>query len=45
MIRDKNKYLKILKIEIKSLIKDISTVIDYEKELHDCQKHTTFCIS
>ena len=36
------KYITILKIELNSLKDDISVLIDYEKELHDKNKHTNF---
>lgn len=42
MLHDKEKYITILKIEIESLINDISSLIDYEKQLHDSNKHTNF---
>ncbi|MBN2834576.1 MAG: hypothetical protein JXR48_06375 [Candidatus Delongbacteria bacterium] len=42
MIYKKEKYLKILKLELSHLIEDISSVIAYEKELHDKLEHTNF---
>lgn len=42
MAQSKEQYLKILKLELTNLIGDISDLIDYEKELHDNNKHTNF---
>ncbi|QEN05795.1 hypothetical protein EW093_14155 [Thiospirochaeta perfilievii] len=42
MVVDQNKYLKILELELEHLVNDISSVIQYEKELHDNRTHTNF---
>lgn len=42
MSYDKDKYLKILKLELSHLIDDVAGLISYEKELHERDEHTNF---
>lgn len=42
MIQDKNKYLKIFKLELTNLIEDIAGLINYEQQLHDNREHSHF---
>lgn len=42
MTHKKDKYLKIFKLELTSLVDDVSGLIRYEKELHEKQQHTNF---
>lgn len=42
MSEKKDKYLRILKLEVEHLVSDISGLIEYEKELHERNKHTHF---
>ncbi len=42
MSQEKNKYLKIFKLELAHLNEDVSALIRYEKELHDANEHTHF---
>ncbi len=42
MSKEKEKYLKIFKLELTTLVDDVSNLIDYEKELHDKNRHTNF---
>ncbi len=39
---DKQKYLKIFKLELQNLIDDITELINYEKNLYDNNTHTNF---
>lgn len=42
MRQEKNRYLKIFKLEMTHLVEDVSRLIQYEKELHDNNEHTHF---
>lgn len=42
MTREKDKYLKIFKLELTNLIEDVSGLIRYEQELHEKNKHSNF---
>ena len=42
MSQEKNKYLKIFKLELSNLVEDVSALIQYEKELHEKNEHTNF---
>ncbi|MGL1894130.1 MAG: hypothetical protein OCD02_21050 [Spirochaetaceae bacterium] len=42
MTQEKDKYLKIFKIELTNLIDDVSALINYEKELHESRAHSNF---
>lgn len=39
---DKNKFLSIFKLELSYLVEDVSRLINYEKQLHEDNKHTNF---
>ena len=42
MIQDKEKYFKILKLELKNLVINVNLLIEYEKDMHDDKTHGNF---
>ncbi len=42
MTQSKEEFLKVFKFELSNLVEDISALIEYEKDLHEENKHTNF---